>query len=82
MDHHCPWLNNCVGHYNYRYFFLFMAYVCLGIVFLYIFGPAVVYHELYLAEEIEEPLGYRVFTNETHIVPIVNQKRSLLSLFS
>lgn len=34
MDHHCPWLNNCVGHYNHRYFFLFCVYMCSGTIFV------------------------------------------------
>ncbi|XP_076025727.1 palmitoyltransferase ZDHHC16B [Genypterus blacodes] len=33
MDHHCPWLNNCVGHFNHRYFFSFCLYMTLGCLY-------------------------------------------------
>lgn len=34
MDHHCPWINNCVGHFTHRYFFLFCVYMTAGTCFV------------------------------------------------
>ncbi|KAJ4434327.1 hypothetical protein ANN_22884 [Periplaneta americana] len=30
MDHHCPWINNCVGHYNHAHFTAFLFWAVCG----------------------------------------------------
>uniref|UniRef100_A0A7S2WS54 Palmitoyltransferase n=1 Tax=Rhizochromulina marina TaxID=1034831 RepID=A0A7S2WS54_9STRA len=32
MDHHCPWMNNCIGAKNQKHFFLFLIYASIQCV--------------------------------------------------
>lgn len=61
------WLNNCVGHFNRRYFLMFMVYIVIGIIFLIVFGLEIAYQELWLnyndVSEVPELYGYSVNVN-------------------
>lgn len=70
------WLNNCVGYNNHRYFFLYMAYMVIGVLFVIIFGIDIGYTALWISgEDLDEPelIGHPVKYNKSGVlVPVVS----------
>ncbi|KAL0882078.1 hypothetical protein ABMA27_000651 [Loxostege sticticalis] len=46
MDHHCPWINCCVGHANHCYFLVFLCSAVVGCLHAAIVLSICVYHAI------------------------------------
>lgn len=80
-DHHCPWVNNCIGKYNYRYFIQLLSYLIGGCLY----GVGLLGAEFYVVMRRHfvtygfRPLGARYTTGLLDLPPpwaLLDQYRS------
>ena len=51
MDHHCPWINNCCGHYNHTNFVLFVFFAPVGCLHAFIVFAGTLWGQLFYRSE-------------------------------
>jgi palmitoyltransferase ZDHHC6 len=57
LDHHCPWINNCVGHFTYGHFIRFLFFV----------DCACSYHLAMVTRRVLDTMGTRYWDDPTAI---------------
>lgn len=62
MDHHCPWVANCIGFYNYKYFMNMLFYCSVTVSFL-VFTTWPLFTALFQHDNLVDPkLSYYLIT--------------------
>lgn len=68
MDHHCPWVNNCVGIGNHKYFLLFIFYTSLSCFYSFSF---IMYRFFHCMGQPSHHSGPRCVDHPTDLLPLV-----------